>query len=66
MLLMLFPFRKQRALFSCSFRDIIDIKALIFFPGLMANRQDDDHPINDKVEEPVFTKAEFQQFREEN
>ena len=32
----------------------------------MANRRDDDHHINEEVEELVLTRAKFQQFREKN
>ena len=32
----------------------------------MADIHDNDHPINNEVEELVLTKAEFQQFREKN
>ena len=43
----------------------IGIRVLIF-PSLMVDRRDGDHPINDEVEEPVLTRAKFQQFRKEN
>ena len=60
-----FPFRKQRVCFLIAFTTSIGIRALIY-PSLIADKCVDDHPINNKIEDLVFTKAEFQQFREEN
>ena len=46
----------------------VGIKALTY-PGLMANRRDGDHHNNDSdddVNNPVLTRAEFLDFRDEN
>ena len=73
-----FPFRKQRVCFLIAFTTSIGIRALIYpsliadkcvaliYPSLIADKCVDDHPINNKIEDLVFTKAEFQQFHEEN
>lgn len=51
---------------SCGFHTTsIGIRALTY-PCLMTNRRDGYHPNDDKVEDAVLTRAEFQQFCEEN
>ena len=47
---------------------LLGIRALTY-PGLMANWRDDDHHNNDgddNVNNPVLTKVEFLDFRDEN
>ena len=47
---------------------LVDIRALTY-PGLMANRRDGDHHNNDSdddVNNPVLTRTEFLDFRDEN
>ena len=51
---------------SCGFHTTsIGIRALTY-PSLITNRRDGYHPNDDKVEDAVLTRAEFQQFCEEN
>ena len=62
------PLREHRMCFLQASATSVGIKALTY-PGLMANWRDNDHHNNDSREDvnnPVLTRAEFLDFRDEN